>query len=182
VQREVGVKSFLAFLTVVLCTCSIPASATLLSFDMTVIYEGPGVPKNPPPWVNATFDDGGTAGAVDLTISVLGLSGNNEKVAGVYFNLDPALVPGDLSFSDPTLISGDFEDPVISLGIDSFKVNGDGFFDILIEFNQDRWDKAFNGGDAVQYAITLAGLTANSFDFPSAPDGGRESTIPLPIS
>jgi len=171
VKKAAGVKTFLYFLAVILCICSVPASATLVSFDMTVIYTGSGVPTNPPPWLNATFDDGGSAGTVDLTISALGLAGNSEKVAGVYFNLDPALDPTLLVFS-ALIKTGDFEDPGINLGIDSFKADGDGYYDILISFNQDGWKKAFNGGEAVKYTITLASLTANSFDFISAPDGG----------
>ncbi|MCK4790296.1 MAG: hypothetical protein KAV87_41550 [Desulfobacteraceae bacterium] len=43
-EKTAGVKTFLGFLTVTLCICSVPASAALVSFDMTVRYEGPGVP------------------------------------------------------------------------------------------------------------------------------------------
>jgi hypothetical protein len=129
------------------------------------------VPTNPPPWLNATFDDGGSAGTVDLTITALGLVGD-EKVKGVYFNLDPALDPTQLVFSAP-IKTGQFEDPGINLGIDGYKADGDGYYDILIEFNPDGANEAFNGGEAVEYTITLASLTANSFDFISAPDGGE---------
>ena len=132
------------------------------------------MPTNPPPWVNATFDDGGTAGTVDLTISALGLDGNNEKIAGVYFNLDPvAFDQADLDamlFED-LIKTGDLADPDISKIINGFKADGDGFFDILIDLDQDGWELAFNGGDAIQYTIVLDSLTANSFDFLSAPDG-----------
>jgi hypothetical protein len=129
------------------------------------------VPTNPPPWLNATFDDGGSAGTVDLTITALGLTAG-EKVAGVYFNLDPVLNPALLAFSAPTK-TGTFENPTISKGLNGFKADGDGFYDILIAFNNDGATKAFNGGEAVKYTITLASLTANSFDFVSAPDGGE---------
>lgn len=169
-RKATGLKAFLCFLTVILCVCSVPASAALVSFDMTVIFEGPGVPTNPPPWLNATFDDGGSAGTVDLTITALGLIGNQEKVRGVYFNFDPALDLTQLVFSAPSK-TGSFEDPVISLGVDSFQADGDGLYDILIDFNNDGQQKAFNGGDAVKYTISLASLTANSFDFSSTPSG-----------
>jgi len=171
VKNAVGVKTFLCFLTVVLCVCSIPASAVSVSFDMTVIFEGPGVPANPSPWMNATFDDGGSAGSVNLTISTLSLE-DNEKVAGVYFNLDPALDPTQLLFSAPSK-TGSFADPVISTGINSFKADGDGFYDILIGFDPDGPALNFGADDAVEYTITLASLTAGSFNFLSAPDGGQ---------
>jgi len=126
--RNLGVLSVVASLLV------FPSivSATIVSLDFSVIFEGPGVPTNPPPWINATFDDGGTPGTVDLTISAPGLNGNPEKISGLYFNLDPVLDPTQLLFSVPTVISGAFEDPLISLGVDSFKADGDGLFDIFV--------------------------------------------------
>ena len=176
-EKTKSMKTFLCSLTVVLYICSVPASATLVSFDMSVVFEGPGVPTNPPPWVSATFDDGGTEGTVDLTISVPGLSVHPEKVSVVLFNLDPLLDPTQLVFSDPSKTGnftgpGQEKDPSINLGINAFQGNGDGLFDIKINFNDNGPNKAFNGGETVQYTITLTGLTAYSFDFPSTPDGG----------
>ncbi len=155
----------------VLCMCSIPVSAAVVSFDMAVIFEGGGIPANPSPWVNATFDDEGSDGMVYLSLSAPGLVGNQEKVAGVYFNLDPDFDPALLVFSAP-IITGKCEAPDISLGDDAFQADGDGLYDILIDFDKDGQQKAFNGGDIIQYTITLASLTANSFNFPSAPNGG----------
>jgi hypothetical protein len=169
VEKRV-MKAFLGFFTAVLCICSVPASAAIVSFDMDIIFEGPGVPTNPPVWVNATFDDGGTAGTVDLIISAPGLDGNNEKIGALYFNLDPVLDPTQLVFSAPTR-TGQFDAPIINLGVDSFKADGDGFSDILFDFDKDGWKRAFNGGDVLQYTITLDSLTADSFLFTSAPDG-----------
>ena len=171
-KKATDVKIFLCFLVVILCICSVPASATILSFDITFIFDGLGVPTNPSPWVNATFDDGGSPGTVDLTISALGLDGDNEKVAGIYFNLDPSLNPALLVFSDP-IKTGAFDNPVINKGINGYKADGDGYYDILINFGSGGTVKAFNGGETVKYTITLASLTANSFDFLSAPAGGK---------
>jgi len=147
-----------------------PAQAAL-TFDIGFIFTGTGVPTNPAPWLNATFDDGGSAGSVDLTISAVGLTAS-EKVKGVYLNLDPTLDPTQLVFSD-MIKTGSFENPVISTGVDGYKADGDGYYDILIEFNPDGASKAFNGGEAVKYSITLTSLSASSFDFVSAPDGGE---------
>lgn len=51
-RRAQGIKAFLSFLTVILCVCSVSASAAFVSFDMALIFEGPGVPTNPSPWHN----------------------------------------------------------------------------------------------------------------------------------
>jgi len=177
---RVEVRAFLGFLTVILCVCSVPVSAAIVSFDMSVIFgDDGGVPTNPSPWLNATFDDGETPGTVTLTVTVLNLVGP-EKVGGVYFNLDPVFDQDDLdamAFSAPSKTgSGDspwFNDPGISKVIDGYKADGDGYFDILIDFHDDGPSKAFTAGDAVEYTITLASLTANSFDFPSAVSGGQ---------
>jgi hypothetical protein len=148
-----------------------PLQATIVSFDVSWIYSGNGVPTNPPPWLNATFDDGGSSGSVDLTITLSGLT-VDEKVWGVWLNLDPKLDPTKLVFSDP-IKTGDFEVTGIGTGFDKFQADGDGMYDIRIEFDQDGLDLAFNGGEAVKYTITLPSLTASSFDFVSAPDGGQ---------
>jgi hypothetical protein len=108
-------------------------------------------------------------GTVNLTITASGLT-VNEKVDEVYFNLNPALNPTQLVFSAP-IKTGQFDDPVISKGTNGFKAGGDGYYDIRIAFKTNQ-QKAFNGGETVKYTITLASLTANSFDFVSAPGGG----------
>lgn len=170
-RKLVRGKAFLRIFTVAVCTYSISASAGLISYDLSMIFEGPGVPANPAPWIHVTFDDGGTAGAVDLTITALGLDGDNEKLGGLYLNLDPALDAVDLAFSDPT-ITGSLADPVISLGTDAYAADGDGYYDILLDFDNDGPALAFNGGESVHYTITLEGLTAGSFAFTSTPGGG----------
>ncbi|MGA2323295.1 MAG: PEP-CTERM sorting domain-containing protein [Sedimentisphaerales bacterium] len=168
----------LVFFAAIAALSVIPVSnvqATIVSLNMGVIFTGDGVPTNPAPWLKATFDDGGSSGSVVLTITAVGLTGG-EKVNEVLFNLDPALNPALLAFSAPTK-TGSFEDPDISKGVDSFKADGDGYYDILIAFNTDGMMDAFNGGESVKYTITLASLTANSFDFVSAPGGGTGQYI-----
>ena len=157
-----------SILFLVFPVCSL--QATVVSWDIGLIFIGTGVPTNPAPWLNATFNDGGSAGTVDLKITAFGLTAN-ERVGGVYFNLDTALNPTQLVFSAP-IKTGTFDDPAISKGVDGYKADGDGYYDVLIKFDEDGVNRAFNGGEAVEYTITLASLTANSFDFVSAPGGG----------
>lgn len=172
--KRVDVRTSLFFLGLTLCVCAVPSLATILTFDMSVIFEGPGVPTNElgsPPWVQVEFDDGGTSGTVTMTISAPGLESNPEKISQMYFNLDPLLDPTQLVFSDLAMSTNILE-PDISLGTDLYKADGDGFFDILLAFNTNGPALAFNGGDTIEYTISLSGLTADSFDFVSAADGG----------
>jgi hypothetical protein len=169
-SRRVNLVSLLAVSAVFFLAfpvCSVHASS--LSFNIGTIFNGTAVPANSAPWVNATFTDL-SAGQVKLSIVANGLTAN-EKIGELYFNLDPLLVPTDLAFS-VTAMGGAFEDPVISKGINLFKSDGDGYYDVMISFNTDGQQKAFNGGDTLEYTISLPSLTANSFDFISAHDGG----------
>ncbi|MCD4699915.1 MAG: PEP-CTERM sorting domain-containing protein [Phycisphaerae bacterium] len=146
------------------------AQGALVSFDLSVEFSGATPPAGAAPWLNATFDDGGLAGAVTLTLTTTptpttGLTGA-EFVSNWMFNLDPGLDPTELIFSSPTKTGG-FDDPVISTGVDAFKADGTGYFDIWIAFEAGGGvDKRFGAGEAVEYTITgIDSLTAESFDF-----------------
>ena len=168
-------KAVLCFTAVVIYACSFPAFATIVSFDMSAAFPGAGVPVSPPPWMTATFDDGGSSGTVILTISVPGLTGNGQKVDSVYFNLAEGLDPTQLVFSNPTILAGGVQNIVVDhTGYNSYQADGDGFYDVRLSFDTDGPARAFNGGDVIQYTIALASLTANSFNFLSdpAPGGG----------
>jgi hypothetical protein len=158
----------------VICLCSVPACAALVSFDIGMIFNGTGMPTNPAPWLNAAFEDV-SANTVELTITTINLTGT-EKIGEVYFNLDPALNPNQLGFTNPTIVSGQFEIPSISKGYDSCKADGDGLYDFSFTFSGGA-ALAFNGGDAVKYTLTLAGLTSDSFNFTSAHGGGEGEYI-----
>jgi hypothetical protein len=135
-------------------------------------YSGGTAPAGTAPWITATFDDGGGTGSVTMTLSAANLTGP-ESVELWYFNLDPNLDPGSLTFSTPTK-TGTFETPTVSTGINAYMADGDGNYDIQIAFNHtDGDDKRFTVGDSISYNITRAGLTANSFNFLSDPAGGH---------
>jgi hypothetical protein len=147
------------------------ASAAMITFAASFEYSGGVAPEGTPPWLTATFDDGGSPGSVDLTLETTNLT-DNESVFVWMFNLDPDLAPNDLVFSAPVK-TGAFTDPTINLGVDEFKADGDGYFDIKFDFDQsDGAPTRFGVGDAAEYTITgIPTLTAYSFDFISAPDG-----------
>ncbi len=164
--------------SVIVCTLlmvfSYGAQGAPVSFDMSVEFSGATPPVGAAPWLNATFDDGGSAGSVTLTLTTPGLTGV-ECVSNWMFNLDPGLEPTNLLFSSPTK-TGIFDDPVIYTGVDDFKADGAGDFDIWIAFETGGGvgsNERFGAGEAVEYTITTteigASLTAESFDFLCTP-------------
>lgn len=161
-----------AALGVVLLTAA-SAQAGMITFQMWEEFSGAYPPESPGPWLTATFDDGGTAGSVDLTLETTNLV-DAEFVFEWMFNLDPARDPTQLVFSAPTK-TGAFADPVISLGVDAFRADGDGYYDIDLVFNHTgAGSLKFGEGDAVAYTLTgIPTLTASDFDFESTPVGGR---------
>ncbi|GAH74224.1 unnamed protein product, partial [marine sediment metagenome] len=80
----------LAFVTVLALTAGLQAS--VVSYDLSIEFSGATPPAGAAPWLNATFDDGGSAGSVDLTLTAVNLVGS-EFVNVWLFNLDPALNP-----------------------------------------------------------------------------------------
>ncbi len=166
------IKRIVAAIGVLLVFFHCAASGSVISFNLNYEFSGAAPPAGAPPWLNVTFDDDDSVGSVTATLMALNLTGD-EFIAAWMFNLDPDMNPADLQF--PTLIkTGTFNDPGISTKVDSYKADGDGKFDIKIEFALSGGPNAhFGPGEAIEYTITAAGLTAGSFDFPSKSMGGK---------
>ncbi len=157
---------------------SVSVHGAVISFDYNIEFSGATPPAGSAPWLRVTFDDGGGSGSVNMKFEALNLVGT-EFVRFSYFNLNPALNPNSLVFSAPTK-TGVFTDPVISTGVNAFQADGDGLFDIQVQFDQSPPANRFDASDAVEYTITgIPTLTANSFDFFSAPAGGNG---PFPVA
>ena len=167
-----------------------PAHGTILTFNLTEEFSGAFAPESATtPWLVAVFDDDDTAGMVTLTMSAPNLtlepgSGDDEHVNNWFFNLDPALNANDLVFSVGTQVGGALNEGAIVVSTDNtdanaaFQANGDGFFDIRFDFATNNGPNIkFGLGDAVSFDITLAGLTANSFNVFSFQDGGQGSFL-----
>lgn len=154
------------------------AHGAVITFSLTEEFSGGTPPEGtvPPPWLTVTLDDGAddTDGIVTLTLAATNLT-DAEFVSPWYLNLDPLLDPASLLFSSPTK-TGTFDAPTISTGVNKFKADGDGKYDILFAFataDKDGGSHRFGVGDSVQYTVTgIASLTAASFNFLSALDGG----------
>jgi len=103
---------------------------------------------------------------------------DGEFVGVWMFNVDPALA-NDLGDLQICLVSagceGTFDSPNVFVGANAHKADGDGYFDIKIEFSDEDGDitHRFNAGDTAKFAISgIGSLTASSFDFISEPNGG----------
>jgi hypothetical protein len=169
--RVISPMTGLAVCAASLLLSPVPAAANIV-YDFGIVFSGTG-PGDPVPWGSATFQDYGV-NQVLLTIDNTGLTGT-EFYSGIYFNLDPTLVPGDLSFSAPTK-TGTFDTPAINLSADGFKSDGDGCFDIQLAFNTSGSDShRFGVGNAISYVISISGsspLLASSFYYVSWDGGG----------
>ena len=150
----------------------------IYTFDEFLEFSGAVPPEGDLPWLIATFDDHGTTGSVDVTLEATNLT-DAEFTFEWVLNLNPALDPTLLVFSEePKTKIGEFTDPTISTGIDTFQADGDGFFDIQFMFSSaDGGDKRFGAGEAVEYTIEGPDLTAYSFAFLSEQGGGQGSYL-----
>ena len=147
------------------------ANGGTLTLGMMREYSGGDPPEGATPWITATFDDGGIAGTVDLTLATTNLTGT-EFVGEWLFNLDPTLDPMLLSFSTISSV-GSFTPPSINTGVDEYKAGGDGLFDLQFEFaTSNAGNGRFDSGDSLVVEISgIPTLTAASFDFLSTPKG-----------
>lgn len=152
--------------------CPSAANASIL-YQFNTIFSGGPDPTETGPWIDASFVDV-TPGTVLLTITNVNLSstefvqGNGSgSSGGLFFNLNTNDNPTALNF---TLVSsnGNFG-PIISTGLNAFKADGDGFYDIQFDFSS----HAFSTDSSITYEITgIAGLTAVDFEYLSSPAGG----------
>jgi hypothetical protein len=178
-DRSVNARVLVAVLSV-LSAFSSSASATILSFGAVTEFSGgtpPAVTPNPP-WLTVQFDDHGSTGAVDLTITATNLTGS-EFVSRLYLNIDPVLesLLTATDFSLPTK-TGSFGDVSITVDANNKKADGDGKYDILLSFpTANSGAGRFGAGDAVSYTISsISSLTANSFNFKSV---GSSKAYPM---
>ncbi|MDH5408516.1 MAG: hypothetical protein OEY00_07890, partial [Gammaproteobacteria bacterium] len=64
------------------------ANATVISYALDYEFSGASAPAGSGPWLYATFDDGGSAGTVSLTLEAHLFA--DEFDGSVYFNFDPS--------------------------------------------------------------------------------------------
>jgi len=153
---------------------AIPTQAATVTFDYDVVFGSVAVaPDGPSPYLTATIDDGGSPGSVTLTMTVAGTV-NAADVDQIYFNFDPSLDISALTFAYGGSSTGPGANDIVT-GTDAYMADGDGKFDIYFDFPPPPGDDParWNAGETVIYTITSSeAITAQSFNFLSAPGGG----------
>lgn len=140
------------------------ASAAVVSYDLNYEFSGATAPAGSGPWLTATFDDGGTAGSVMLTLES-NLTDPNGFFGGIYFNFDPNQNAALLGIGANT----DTGWSSFIRGGDCCQADGSGLYDANINFGSNF----FGGTDVFQFELTGTGITADMFDFFNTPKGGN---------
>jgi hypothetical protein len=151
---------------------ALSAQATTLTFGLDYEFSGATPPEGTAPWITATFDDSyGGLNTVLLTMSADNLI-DNEFIGEWLFNFDDSFDVTQLSFT-PVGGTPDYD---IYTGIDAYKADGDGYFDIRFDFPPPPGNSPnkFTAGETVVYDITyISSIDVYAFDFLSAPGGGQ---------
>jgi len=87
-MRTQSIVVLVMSLVLVAAAPSSQARGAIVTYDLGFEYSGATPPAGAGPWLRATFDDGGSPGAVTLTLTALNLTGG-EFVNDWMFNLDP---------------------------------------------------------------------------------------------
>jgi hypothetical protein len=131
------------------------------TYGLSVEFSGADSPASPTlPWTEATFESWGD-GDVLLTLSATNLI-DAEFIGAWYFNvLDGAVDPANLTFTPYGAIP--FTVVSIDKGTDSFKADGDGYFDVCFDFTQTEAGR-FGAGESGSWVISGVGdLTPEMF-------------------
>ncbi len=148
-------------LVVIAATSS--AYGDVLYIPITTKFQGNISPPGPPPWIIITLDDIANNGSLEMTIDNAGLL-SGGFVSELYLNFDDTedvtllnfahLAGQDVgSFIAPSV--GSATTP-IELGMNAYKADGEGYFDIRFEFDttSNAPDKRLGPGESIAYTIT----------------------------
>lgn len=130
------------------------ADAEMATLEYSIRF-GDVAPVGGAPYATAVFDDGDNPGSVTLTVSVLGTVGMAD-ITDLYFNLDPLLDPliDQLNIERSLVGNIGFVGPeAIKTGVNGFKADGDGKYDIEINLppppGSGDPDPLFNAGETL---------------------------------
>jgi hypothetical protein len=144
------------------------ASAATYSYVFSEEFSGADEPGGATPWATLSFAD--VAGGVSMSLSLASTMESTAFAGAGYFNFGGTaaqLTALTFSYGSGQAL------PTIGKAFDSFKADGDGWFDIRFLFPTDQGDDRFLAGESLTYMISGGGVTADLFNYTSAPGGGN---------
>jgi hypothetical protein len=125
------------------------------------------------PWLKAVFNEVDTH---SITLKLTALLTHSEYASQWYFNVADDYI--DYLHFD-VVPGGTAPVPSVAVTKDSYKADGDGLFDILIDFGESAASR-FTGGESITFTITSSKeLSPAAFAYLSAPDGGNNGKLGL---
>lgn len=164
--------------SVVLASLSL-VNASASQMNLGLVFSAGSVPPSNPsgPWLNYSVQSLGP-NSIFFTLTATTNMTDPEKIKEFFFNFDDTLTVADLSFTLQGT-AGAFTTPTISRGLNALKADGDGWYDLRLNFDTSGGlADYFNAGDSISYLLTYTGagaMTEASFEFLSQP-GGSEGT------
>lgn len=163
---------------------TVAAQADIVTFELEVEYSNSGaVPGGPGPWLTATFERT-ASDTVVLTMSTAGLIGN-EFVSDWWFNVNSSLLGnlnvahtgGQVASNGVSMLISD--SAAAYSGNQEFQADGDGFFDIFIDYTPPGGGGEFTANETSVYTFTTgdgsdlfaADFNMNSIGSGNSPDG-----------
>jgi len=140
------------------------APAATYEYQFSDVFSG-DAPGGAAPWAALSFSD--VAGGVAMSLSLnTSLTGN---VRQFYFNFDGSA--GELDALTFAHSGGDIA--TIQTGLNGFKADGDGLYDILFSYSAGG---GFDAGDTSTYLLSGTELEAGMFNLKSAETSGNGTT------
>lgn len=124
--------------------------------------------------ITAVVSNSSHGGSIELTIEASGLTGT-EFTSDAYFNFNPNLNMSDLSVVIGSGSTNGVQASSIQFGEDQFKSDGDGFYDMHVNFGTQGNGTPLTNGQEVNILISSSqrALTASDMDFLSTEGGGE---------
>jgi hypothetical protein len=158
--------SALALLCLAVMLVPCPAKADL-SLSFNTPFDAALVPSGSPPWLTALFE---TISSTQVRLTIDNKLTAPQFVSEISFNYDGD--PDEITPTLPPTGSGASAFVSLSTETDDFKADGDGYYDILLNFNMSG-DRFVGGEQLVVILTRAAGLSPADFAQLSKPSGGH---------
>jgi len=145
---------------------TIPAQADTLIFNLDTVFSGSITPIGSTPWLSAKVSSTPDPNVLSLAFDVSNLTANGQYVDSIYMNFqNPNGTAADLNFLRADINPA--TSAVQQSATQTFKADGDGFFNLEFDFGQALADRFLGGSSAVQFAVfgaPLFPLNVNDFN------------------